>query len=459
MTDLPGKDQETPQEAQELWKIQEADSTRETEYEGDGDREEKIREIRSNSFWKGVLAGSLCMLAFCGIYLIILVRLWGTGGGDSGESRGAEVLTGQETLEKLSEVASLLDAFYLGEMDSEELSASLFRGVAAGLEDVYARYYTEEELNSAMDDTQGAYYGIGATLSQNMETGEIRAAQIYEDSPAQQAGLQEGDVLLACGDEDFTSMDLSEAVACIKAQEGEFELTVYREETDQELTLSIQCGEVEKITVHTRMLSEKIGYMEILEFDRITVEQFRNGLSELMQQGMEKLIVDLRGNPGGLLDSVCEIMDDLLPEGLIVYTEDKNGNRVEYTSQEGQLFTGEMAVLVDQDTASAAEIFAGAIQDHGIGTIVGTQTYGKGLVQKTYTLSDGSGIKFTTENYFTPLGNNINGTGITPDVALEEETEETAEEIQTEEIQTEEIQTEREKADAALEAALSILVE
>ena len=174
---------------------------------------------------------------------------------------------------------------------------------------------------------------------------------------------------------------------------------------------------------------------------------------------MEKLIVDLRGNPGGLLDSVCEIMDDLLPEGLIVYTEDKNGNRVEYTSQEGQLFAGEMAVLVDQDTASAAEIFAGAIQDHGIGTIVGTQTYGKGLVQKTYTLSDGSGIKFTTENYFTPLGNNINGTGITPDVALEEETEETAEEIQTEEMQTEEIQTEREKADAALEAALSILVE
>ena len=148
----------------------------------------------------------------------------------------------------------------------------------------------------------------------------------------------------------------------------------------------------------------------------------------LKEQGMEKLIVDLRGNPGGLLDSVCEIMDDLLPEGLIVYTEDKSGNRVEYNSEEGQLFDGELAVLVDQDTASAAEIFAGAVQDHEIGTIIGTQTYGKGLVQKTYTLSDGSGIKFTTENYFTPLGNNINGTGITPDIVLEEESEDETEE-------------------------------
>ena len=446
---------------EEAGRVKAAGSIKKSGYRSGGDdggeERERIREIKSNSFWKGVLTGSLCMLVFCGIYLVILVRLSDTGGGLE-ESRGAEVLTESGTLDKLAEVGSLIDAFYLGDLDSEELSASLFRGVAAGLEDVYARYYTEEELNTALDETQGAYYGIGATLIQNMETGEIRATQIYEGSPAQKAGLQPGDVLLACGGEDLQSMELSDAVACIKAQEGEFELIVYREETEEELTLTIQCEEVEKTTVHIRMLGGTVGYMEILEFDQVTVEQFRSGLSELKEQGMEKLIVDLRGNPGGLLDSVCEIMDDLLPEGLIVYTEDKSGNCVEYNSEEGQLFDGELAVLVDQDTASAAEIFAGAVQDHEIGTIIGTQTYGKGLVQKTYTLSDGSGIKFTTENYFTPLGNNINGTGITPDIVLEEESEDETEE-QTEEIQAEETERAEEEPDAALDAALALFGE
>ena len=204
-----------------------------------------------------------------------------------------------------------------------------------------------------------------------------------------------------------------------------------------EVTLTMQCENVEKVTVHTRMLEAEIGYMEILEFDRVTVEQFREGLSELQAQGMKKLVVDLRDNPGGLLESVCEILDDLLPEGLIVYTQDKSGDRVDYTSQEGRLFEGELAVLVNENTASAAEIFAGAVQDHGIGKVIGTQTYGKGLVQKTFTLSDGSGIKFTTENYFTPLGNNINGTGITPDLPVEE----------------------TKKEDAVLDAALSVLGE
>lgn len=424
VTDLPEQEKEQQPEKQD---------------ERKPDREEileEIRERKSSSFWKGVLAGSLCMLLFCGVYLLILVGISRQNSRNSSENRGAEALTDSDTLKKLSEIEGLLNSYYLGEMEGEELTAYLFRGIAAGLGDAYARYYTKEELNSALDDTKGAYYGIGATLSQDTATGEIRAVQIYENSPADKAGLKPGDLLLSCAGESLEGMELSQAVERIKSQEGEFLLVVSREDAG-EVTLTMQCENVEKVTVHTRMLEAEIGYMEILEFDRVTVEQFREGLSELQAQGMKKLVVDLRDNPGGLLESVCEILDDLLPEGLIVYTQDKSGDRVDYTSQEGRLFEGELAVLVNENTASAAEIFAGAVQDHGIGKVIGTQTYGKGLVQKTFTLSDGSGIKFTTENYFTPLGNNINGTGITPDLPVEE----------------------TKKEDAVLDAALSVLGE
>ena len=185
---------------------------------------------------------------------------------------------------------------------------------------------------------------------------------------------------------------------------------------DMELTRKI----VENRTVKTEMKEGGVGYLKITEFDSVTYEQFQNGLETLEKEGMTALVVDLRDNPGGNLDTVCQILDLLLPEGTIVYTEDKNGERVDTkTSDDEHQFTKPLAVLVNGRSASASEVFSGAVQDYGTGTIIGTQTYGKGIVQTLYSLSDGSCLKLTTAQYFTPDGRNIHGEGITPDIVVE----------------------------------------
>ena len=193
-------------------------------------------------------------------------------------------------------------------------------------------------------------------------------------------------------------------------------LTVHRENADEPLTITVPITDVELPSVFHEMLEPKIGYIRITEFKGVTEEQYTTAFKDLKDQGMEKMIVDLRDNPGGLLDSVCDILRQILPEGLIVYTEDKNGNREEETCDGKNALDIPLAVLVNENSASASEIFAGAVKDYGIGTIVGTTTYGKGIVQSIRTLSDGSAVKLTVSKYYTPKGNNIHKTGITPDV-------------------------------------------
>ena len=198
-------------------------------------------------------------------------------------------------------------------------------------------------------------------------------------------------------------------------------MKVYRPTADEEFSFEIECGEVKVPAVTYKMLEDGIGYIRLNEFTEVAVGQFVDAAEMLEDQGMQKLIVDLRDNPGGLLTSVCDILDEVLPEGLLVYTEDKDGNREEYNSDRMRTVYCELAVLVNENSASASEIFAGAIQDHGAGTIIGTKTYGKGIVQKTFPLSDGSAFKMTVEKYYTPLGQDINGNGITPDIIVDNE--------------------------------------
>jgi carboxyl-terminal processing protease len=248
------------------------------------------------------------------------------------------------------------------------------------------------------------------------ETGTLRVLEVYEDSPAMEGGLQSGDVLLALDGESLEGSDLQEAVSQIKAKEGTFTLKVYRESLDETLELSMACDEVALNYVQTEMMRGQTGYIRITEFTKRAAEQFEDAAAQLQEQGVQQLIVDLRGNPGGLLTSVCDILDTLSSEQLIVYTEDKAGKREEYYTAKEQLLDCPVAVLVDGDSASASEIFAGAIQDWGRGPIVGTQTYGKGIVQQTFALSDGSAIKFTVSRYYTPNGQDIHGNGITPDI-------------------------------------------
>lgn len=329
-------------------------------------------------------------------------------------------LTGSAVEEKLTEIEALVEKYYLNDIDTEQVETYLYKGMIAGLDDAYAAYYTEEEYQSMKDSTNGSYYGIGVEMSQNISTGIITITRVFEDSPAEEAGLLPGDVIYKVSDTEVTGEDLTKVVSMVKGAEGTtVPITIAREGESDYLTLEVERRTIEIATVSHKMLDGKIGYIAISSFDNVTVNQFLEALEDLENQGETALIIDLRNNGGGVVSAACSILDRLLPEGLIVYTEDKYGNREEMTSDAANYFDKPLAVLVNDNSASASEIFAGAIKDYGIGTLVGTQTFGKGIVQKIYPLSDGTAVKLTVSKYYTPKGNNIHGIGITPDVEVE----------------------------------------
>ena len=275
------------------------------------------------------------------------------------------------------------------------------------------------------ESTGGEYSGIGAVMSQNTETGVITLVQIYKDSPAEKAGLKENDILYKVEGKEVTGKDLSKVVSKVKGEKGTtVELTVLRGEDAKEVTVTATRDTVQAQTIEYKMMDDKIGYIRVSEFDTVTYDQYKEALDDLEKQGMTGLVVDLRNNPGGSLSTVCDMLDLMLPKGLIVYTEDKNGKKTEMKSDEEHQFTKPLAVLVNGNSASASEIYSGAIQDYGIGKIVGTQTYGKGVVQQIFDLDDGTAVKLTIAEYFTPKGRSINGKGITPDVKVEYENNE-----------------------------------
>lgn len=362
---------------------------------------------------KGALYGALTMFMAA---LLVLAGLTATGK----ISLHTDAISAG-TSRKAAEIQNIIEKQFLygDDVKNEDLQDMSLKGYVAGLGDPYSVYYDKEETEELLDSTEGKYAGIGALMAQDQETLEITVQEVYKDTPAEEAGMKEGDVLLSVDGDDVTGMSLSEVVDLVKGEENtKVSVTVRRAggNVDLEMTRKI----VETQTVETKMKDGGVGYLKITEFDTVTYEQFQNGLESLEEAGMTGLVVDLRDNPGGNLDTVCQILDLLLPEGTIVYTEDKNGERVDTkTSDEEHQFTKPMAVLVNGGSASASEVFSGAVQDYGIGTIIGTQTYGKGIVQTLYSLSDGSCLKLTTAQYFTPDGRNIHGEGITPDIVLE----------------------------------------
>ena len=233
-----------------------------------------------------------------------------------------------------------------------------------------------------------------------------------------------GDLLYEVDGTSVQGMDLNSAVALVKGDEGTIvHLTVIREGEADYLEFDVERRKLENETVTYEMLEDGIGYIQIQEFDDVTVDQFEEALTACRSEGMQGLVLDLRGNPGGNLSTVCEIARMMLPEGLIVYTEDKNGEREEYTCDGTRQLEMPLVVLVDANSASASEILAGAIKDYGIGTLVGTTTFGKGIVQRIMKLSDGSAVKLTVSKYYTPKGNNIHEIGISPDVEVPFESE------------------------------------
>lgn len=413
--------------------------------------QERQEEGRSDRrFFAGFLAGCLAMVFCLALVFAGWIILQRTGLLKSTEEKGADILTDAGTLYKLGEVQYLIKQEYLEEVDSSMLSACLFKGIAAGLEDPYANYYSAEELQSVKDSNRGEYFGIGATVGVSDSGQELVIQDVYENSPAQAGGLQAGDILQSLDGESVEGMSLSEVVSLIKSRQERFETRIYRPGTGETLTLTLECGSVELDYVVSRMLDDRVGYIQITEFTERAVTQFREAAESLLNQGMEQLIVDLRDNPGGLLDSVCDILDEIVADARLVYTEDRNEEQVEYYADSQHLLDCPVAVLVNGASASASEIFAGAVQDLEIGPVVGSQTYGKGVVQKTYTLSDGSAFKLTVEKYCTSGGRDINGNGITPDYIVEDKDITYAEENAKEDSSAS-------GADPVLEKALEIL--
>ena len=328
---------------------------------------------------------------------------------------------GSEVEGKLNAIDSVLESFYFGDVDDETAKDNIYKAYLSSYGDKYTMYYTADEYKALKESTNGKFYGIGAVCQLSGEGG-VLLVDVYDKGAGYQAGLRSGDRVVNVDGRDITDMELSSAVALIKGDKGtSVTLEVIR--GTERLTFSAVRDAVEAKTVSYTLLDNNIGYLSISQFEEVTTKQFKAAVEDLQSQGMKGLVIDIRNNPGGLLDTVVGMLKYMLPDGLIVYTEDKQGNRKEYKGQDNDEFNLPLAVIVNGNSASASEIFAGAIQDYGKGTIIGTQTYGKGIVQTVKPLTDGSAIKFTIAKYFTPKGQDIHGKGVTPDMVVEYDTD------------------------------------
>lgn len=334
--------------------------------------------------------------------------------------RGSDVV-GKDTNNKLEKIQNILNENFYFEEDEQAKQDGLIKGYMEGLDDPYSVYYTRDEYAEFMEDTEGEYVGVGVQVSQNVDTKVITVVKVFDGSPAKEAGIEAQDVISEVDGEDVGEQELDAVVDKIRGVEGtDVKITVYRRSDGKDHEYTMKRRKVENPTVEYKMLSDNIGYIAVSSFYEVTAKQFIDAVGELNVQGMEGLIVDLRDNGGGLLDIAVEMLDFMLPEGKIVYTKDKDGNIIEsYNSTAEQQFTKPLVLLVNGYSASASEIFAGAIKDYGIGTLVGTTTYGKGIVQRLFPLDDGSAVKVTIAKYFTPNGNDIHKVGIEPDVEVE----------------------------------------
>ncbi len=333
-------------------------------------------------------------------------------------------------------IMRLIENYFLYDVTQEDYQTAIYRALLNACNDPYSVYYTPEEYASMQESTSGIYCGIGCLVQQNIKTMLISIVRPFKDSPAAKAGIRAGDIVYKVDGEDVSGQDINLVVSKMKGEAGtKVMITVYRESTGEFLDMEVTRDFVEVDTVSSERLTQdghKLGLITVLEFDEPTSKQFSTAFKELTDWGAEGIVIDLRDNPGGLLDAVTEMLDPLLPEGLTVYMQDKYGTREDYES-DAACVDIPMAVIVNGNSASASEIFAGAVQDYGVATIVGTQSYGKGIVQSIVPIGDGSAVKLTIADYYTPKGRNIHGVGITPDIVVEPAEREGSEPITHEE--------------------------
>ena len=379
--------------------------------------------MKNRKFWQGFLTGGLSVL-LC--MLLVCAGLTVTGKIDIRNmimkvSSGS--ILNKKLDSKMTELQAYIDQFFLDDIDREKVQDSICKGMVDGLGDVYAAYYNEEEYKDMKEKTSGNYCGIGAYVSQSATDGAITIVQPIKDSPAERVGLKSGDIISEVNGKSVEGMDLTAVVSKMKGKAGtKVELTVLRDNHQKKFTITRE--EIHSQTVAYKMLDGKIGYIEVSSFEEVTKQQFRDALDDLEKQGEKSLVIDLRNNGGGLLSTAVDMLDRLLPEGIVVYTKDKDGKKEVYRSTDKESFDKPIAILVNENSASASEVFSGAMQDYNKAVLVGTTTFGKGLVQTVFDLSDGTAIKLTTAKYYTPKGRNIHGTGLEPDIteALNDQT-------------------------------------
>lgn len=401
-----------------------------------------------NKFWKGALIGAL-LTAFAGLIIVgmslgifLIGRTAIDGPQQAAESNQAENQDGSLDLnritKKITTLQQIIDKYYLFDEDTTKVEDWIYKGMMYGLNDPYTTYYTAEEYQKLSEDTEGEYHGIGVMISQNRSTGIITVIKVFKDTPAAEAGMRPGDVLYKVGDMEVTGMDMDILVKdYIKGKDGsEVALTVFRQDEGEYVDLKMERRNVTVQTVEYQMLEDHVGYIAVSQFDVVTAGQFKAAVDDLEKQGMKKLLVDLRNNPGGVLDAVVGMLDYILPDDLmiegdkdlvrtnpeatlLVYMADKNGKGGQEYASDGHSLDIPMAVLVNGESASASEVFTGAMKDYGRATVVGTKTFGKGIVQNLIPLDNGTAIKMTTAHYYTPSGFDLHGKGIEPDVEVE----------------------------------------
>lgn len=361
--------------------------------------------MQKKDFWKG----------FGAAFVLLAVIYFG---GQFLAQMNIALPFGMSNTAKIRQIEEMLDTYYVEDYDKELAEELMYTGLVAGVGDPYTYYLSADSLAEQVEKNSGHFVGIGVEIYAG-DDGYIVVSSVTPGGPAEAAGILAEDKITEVDGESITGKTAADVSALVKGEEGtDVTLTIFRESTGEVLEKTVTRQDIQVQTVSWRMMDDNIGYISITNFRENTYSQFKEALDTLEAEGMEKLVLDLRNNTGGLVKSAHEIGEELLPEGIMVYTMDKDGNR-EDTLCDDVYNDVPMVVLVNGNSASAAEILAGAIQDTGRGQLIGTTTFGKGLVQRLFTLPDGSGLNVTIQKYYTPNGTSIHGVGITPDYEVE----------------------------------------
>lgn len=361
--------------------------------------------MQKKDFWKG----------FGAAFVLLAVIYFG---GQFLAQMNITLPFGMSNTAKIRQIEEMLDTYYVEDYDKELAEELMYTGLVAGVGDPYTYYLSADSLAEQVEKNSGHFVGIGVEIYAG-DDGYIVVSSVTPGGPAEAAGILAEDKITEVDGESITGKTAADVSALVKGEEGtDVTLTIFRESTGEVLEKTVTRQDIQVQTVSWRMMDDNIGYISIMNFRENTYNQFKEALDTLEAEGMEKLVLDLRNNTGGLVKSAHEIGEELLPEGIMVYTMDKEGNR-EDTLCDDVYNDVPMVVLVNGNSASAAEILAGAIQDTGRGELIGTTTFGKGLVQRLFTLPDGSGLNVTIQKYYTPNGTSIHGVGITPDYEVE----------------------------------------